>query len=67
MRLVCCLVREGLFKLKGSYEQNVALGDPQTVQGEINDLGIRLEKLQTDLEKYQVGSSPSLCVLVLLF
>ncbi|EEC17256.1 conserved hypothetical protein, partial [Ixodes scapularis] len=45
--------REGLFKLKGSYEQNVALGDPQTVQGEINDLGIRLEKLQTDLEKYQ--------------
>ncbi|CAN8020114.1 unnamed protein product, partial [Ixodes persulcatus] len=50
--------REGLFKLKGSYEQNVALGDPQTVQGEINDLGIRLEKLQTDLEKYQVGSSP---------
>lgn len=45
--------RDGLFKLKGSYEQNVALGDPQTVQGEINDLGVKLEKLQTDLEKYQ--------------
>ncbi|KAL3208344.1 hypothetical protein MRX96_039229 [Rhipicephalus microplus] len=45
--------REGLFKLKGSYEQNAALGDPQTIQGEINDIGAKLEKLQTDLEKYQ--------------
>ncbi|KAH7977547.1 hypothetical protein HPB49_002290 [Dermacentor silvarum] len=45
--------REGLYKLKGSYEQNAALGDPQTIQGEINDIGAKLEKLQTDLEKYQ--------------
>lgn len=45
--------REGLFKLKGSYEQNAALGDPQTIQGEINDVGAKLEKLQTDLEKFQ--------------
>ncbi|XP_065307478.2 formin-binding protein 1-like [Dermacentor albipictus] len=45
--------REGLYKLQGAYEQNAALGDPQTIQGEINDIGAKLEKLQTDLEKYQ--------------
>ncbi|KAL3208343.1 hypothetical protein MRX96_039229 [Rhipicephalus microplus] len=51
--------REGLFKLKGSYEQNAALGDPQTIQGEINDIGAKLEKLQTDLEKRWIARWPT--------
>ncbi|XP_064458115.1 formin-binding protein 1-like isoform X2 [Ornithodoros turicata] len=45
--------REGLMKLKMSYEKNPALGDPNSLTGEITNNTQKLEKLQTELEKYQ--------------
>lgn len=41
-------------KMKGVYEQNNAMGDPAAVEGQLADNGIKLEKLQNELAKFQV-------------
>ncbi|KAJ6223608.1 hypothetical protein RDWZM_002153 [Blomia tropicalis] len=46
-------VREALIKMKNAFEQNVKLGDPQSVNGQLNENSIKLDKLQTELHKYQ--------------
>ncbi|XP_018328161.1 formin-binding protein 1-like isoform X2 [Agrilus planipennis] len=45
--------RDGLMKMKGVYESNPALGDPMTVEGQLNECSHKLEKLQMDLKRYQ--------------
>ncbi|XP_066153190.1 formin-binding protein 1-like isoform X3 [Euwallacea fornicatus] len=45
--------REGLMKMKGVYEGNPALGDPRTIESQLNECSHRLEKLQQDLVRYQ--------------
>ncbi|XP_031357233.1 formin-binding protein 1-like isoform X3 [Photinus pyralis] len=45
--------RDGLMKMKGVYESNPALGDPMTVEGQLNECSHKLEKLQLDLRRYQ--------------
>uniref|UniRef100_A0A6M2DP59 Putative cdc42-interacting protein cip4 n=1 Tax=Xenopsylla cheopis TaxID=163159 RepID=A0A6M2DP59_XENCH len=60
--------RDGLMKMKSVYEANPALGDPMTVEGQLNESEHKLEKLKLDLKKYegfleaalnqQQGSSP---------
>lgn len=45
--------REGLLKMKGVYEQNPAMGDPASVEGQLADNDVKLEKLQNELHKYQ--------------
>ncbi|GFQ67519.1 formin-binding protein 1 [Trichonephila clavata] len=45
--------RDGLMKMKGVYEQNSAMGDPATVEGQLADNGLKLEKLQNELLKFQ--------------
>ncbi|XP_024084583.1 formin-binding protein 1-like isoform X2 [Cimex lectularius] len=45
--------RDGLMKMKGVYEQNSTLGDPMTIEGQLNDSSHRLDKLRQDLHKYQ--------------
>jgi predicted nucleic acid-binding Zn-ribbon protein len=46
--------RDGLIKMKGVYESNPLLGDPQTVQGELKECEHKLEKLKNELRKYQI-------------
>ena len=45
--------RDGLMKMKGVYEQNPALGDPMSIEGQLNESGHKLDKLRQELQKYQ--------------
>ncbi|KAL7034673.1 hypothetical protein ACKWTF_008048 [Chironomus riparius] len=46
--------RDGLIKMKGVYESNALLGDPQTVQGQLKQCEHNLEKFKNELRKYQI-------------
>ena len=45
--------RDGLMKMKQVYEGNPALGDPQSIQGQLTENGQRLDKLRAELKKFQ--------------
>ncbi|XP_057366986.1 formin-binding protein 1-like isoform X1 [Daphnia carinata] len=45
--------RDGLMKMKGVYEQNRALGDPLSIEGQLTESGQRLDKLRLELHKFQ--------------
>jgi len=45
--------RDGLMKMKTVYEANPALGDPMSIQGQLTENGHRLDKLRSDLRRYQ--------------
>ncbi|XP_060653425.1 formin-binding protein 1-like isoform X9 [Drosophila nasuta] len=45
--------RDGLMKMKIVYEANSSLGNPMTVEGQLNESEHELEKLKNDLKKYQ--------------
>lgn len=40
-------------KMKNAFEQNVKMGDPQSVNGQLSENSLKLEKLQSELKKYQ--------------
>ena len=44
-------------KMKQVYESNPALGDPMSIQGQLTENGHRLDKLRSDLKKFQVCST----------
>jgi len=46
--------RDGLMKMKTVYEANPALGDPMSIQGQLTENGTRLDKLRSDLRRFQV-------------
>lgn len=45
--------RDGLMKMKDVYEANSLLGDPMTVEGQLNESNHKLEKLKVELHKFQ--------------
>lgn len=45
--------RDGLMKMKIVYEENSQMGDPMTVEGQLNESGHKLEKYKSELVKYQ--------------
>ncbi|UYV70582.1 FNBP1 [Cordylochernes scorpioides] len=45
--------RDGLLKMKGVYEQNPALGDPLTVEGQLVENASKLDNLNLQLAKFQ--------------
>merc|ERR1712018_340830 len=45
--------RDGLMKMQQVYESNPALGDPMSIQGQLTENGHRLDKLRSDLKKFQ--------------
>merc|ERR1719412_2077003 len=45
--------RDGLMKMKQVYESNPALGDPMSIQGQLTENGQRLDKLRSELKKFQ--------------
>ncbi|XP_055387140.1 formin-binding protein 1-like [Condylostylus longicornis] len=45
--------RDGLMKMKVVYEANSSLGNPMTVEGQLNESENKLDKLKSDLKKYQ--------------
>ncbi|XP_021205158.1 formin-binding protein 1-like isoform X2 [Bombyx mandarina] len=44
---------EGLMKMKGVYEMSPALGDPMTVEGQLNECCDKLKKLRSQLNKFE--------------
>lgn len=40
--------------MKGVYEENPTLGDPMSIEGQLNESNNRLEKLKSEIQKYQV-------------
>ncbi|XP_073941857.1 formin-binding protein 1-like Cip4 isoform X1 [Choristoneura fumiferana] len=44
---------EGLMKMKGVYETNPTLGDPMTVEGQLNECCDKLKKLRSQLRKFE--------------
>ena len=49
--------RDGLMKMKQVYESNPALGDPMSIQGQLTENGHRLDKLRSELKKFQVNKN----------
>lgn len=45
--------RDGLMKMKGVYEANSLLGDPMTVESQLNESEHKLEKLKSEQKKFQ--------------
>lgn len=45
--------KDGLMKMKGVYEQNPALGDPMSIEGQLNQSNQKLDKLSAELIKFQ--------------
>lgn len=41
-------------KMKGVYEQNPALGDPMSIEGQLNESGHKLDKLRQEQHKFQM-------------
>ena len=41
-------------KMKGVYEENPALGDPMSIEGQLNESNNKLERLKTEIQKYQM-------------
>jgi formin-binding protein 1 len=39
-------------KMKSVYEANAALGDPMSVEGQLNDSGHKLDKLRQEQQKF---------------
>ena len=53
-RLSTCLPdRDGLLKMKAAYEANPVMGDPHSVEGEMADNRHKLEKLKSELARFQ--------------
>lgn len=44
---------DGLMKMKGVYEANSMLGDPRTVEEQLNESVNRLDRLRHELLRYQ--------------
>lgn len=40
-------------KMKGVYESNPALGDPMSTEGQLNECSQRIDKLNSDMAKFQ--------------
>ncbi|XP_076316139.1 formin-binding protein 1 homolog isoform X1 [Tachypleus tridentatus] len=45
--------RDGLMKMKLAYEQNPAMGDPTSIEGQLTESGHNLGKLQAEFQKFQ--------------
>lgn len=45
--------KDGLMKMKGAYELNPAMGDPMSIEGQLNLSTNRLDKLNVELAKFQ--------------
>lgn len=45
--------RDGLMKMKIVYEANSLLGDPMTVEGQLNESEHKLDKYRSELAKFQ--------------
>lgn len=45
--------RDALMKMKGVYEKTPSMGDPLSVEGQLAENGHTLERLQSELQKFQ--------------
>lgn len=45
--------RDGLIRMKEVYEKNRSLGDPQSLEKQLKENGVKLDKLQQELQKFE--------------
>lgn len=48
-------VRDALTKMKGVYEKNPQMGDPASVDPRIVEMAMNIEKLQSEVQKFEVS------------
>lgn len=46
-------VRDALIKMKAAYQENPALGDPNTIESQLTENNKKLDKLQAELKKFE--------------
>lgn len=49
----CVTHRDGLLKMKAAYEANPIMGDPHSVEGQMSENSHKLDRLKTELAKFQ--------------
>jgi hypothetical protein len=46
-------VRDALIKMKAAYQENPALGDPNTIDSQLTESSKKMDKLQSELKKFE--------------
>lgn len=50
-----CLLRDALTKMKDVYIKNPQMGDPASVDPRLTEIGLNIEKLQSEVQKFEVS------------
>lgn len=58
LTLVICSPRDALTKMKDVYVKNPQMGDPASVDPRLSEIGQNIEKLQFEVQKFEVSSVP---------
>lgn len=53
-----CFNRDALTKMKDVYVKNPQMGDPASVDPRLSEIGQTIEKLQFEVQKFEVCSKP---------
>lgn len=57
--VMCALARDALTKMKDVYVKNPQMGDPTSVDPRLLEISQNIEKLQFEVQKFEVGSGAS--------
>lgn len=55
-KLLICISRDALTKMKDVYVKNPQMGDPASVDPRLSEIAQNIEKLQSEVQKFEVGS-----------
>lgn len=58
LTLICTSLRDALTKMKDVYIKNPQMGDPTSVDPRLTEIGQNIEKLQSEMQKFEVSSVP---------
>lgn len=50
-----CFFRDALTKMKDVYIKNPQMGDPTSVDPRLTEIATNIEKLQSEVQKFEVG------------
>ena len=52
----CFFIRDGMQKMKDVYQKNTALGDPGSIDKQLEENAQKLDQLRGELQKYEVSN-----------
>lgn len=58
LTLIFSSLRDALTKMKDVYVKNPQMGDPASVDPRLSEIGQNIEKLQFEMQKFEVCSVP---------